>query len=172
MPRSRWSRCDGVGEGREERVRGGRCGDRSAPAGPWARNAEADGNGADEKGKGRNGGRWRRRGVRAVNGGPGRDRVGVAAEIHAREVAGAGTGVGDSADPGPGPSILEEEGKSNVRQSFAERRRSSAARRFEDDGERHHAVQKLADEEAAILKQISRSVDVGVELSKDVKYTA
>ena len=99
-----------------------------------------------------------------------------------RSAGASGTGAsGDSADPGPGPSGSGRRGdESNVRQHPRVRPAKettsllSRAAGLKMMANAITPVQKLADEEAAILKQISekKALMSVSELSKDVKYTA
>jgi ATP-dependent RNA helicase DDX41 len=160
-----------------------------APAGgsmgpPPPKRPKADGNGADEKGKGKE---WwevddeeeyvplRKRRDQAVTASASR----LGKSTRGGSAGASGTGAsGDGADPGPGPSGSGRRGdESNVRQFAPAKETTSLLSRAAGLKMMANAitpVQKLADEEAAILKQISekKALMSVSELSKDVKYTA
>ena len=159
-----------------------------APAGgsmgpPPPKRPKADGNGADEKGKGKE---WwevddeeeyvplRKRRDQAVTASASR----LGKSTRGGSAGASGTGAsGDGADPGPGPSGSGRRGdESNVRQFAPAKETTSLLSRAAGLKMMANAitpVQKLADEEAAILKQISekKALMSVSELSKDVKYT-
>ena len=151
---------------------------------PPPKRPKADGNGADEKGKGKE---WwevddeeeyvplRKRRDQAVTASASR----LGKSTRGGFAGASGTGAsGDSADPGPGPSGSGRRGdESNVRQFAPAKETTSLLSRAAGLKMMANAitpVQKLADEEAAILKQISekKALMSVSELSKDVKYTA
>jgi ATP-dependent RNA helicase DDX41 len=160
-----------------------------APAGgsmgpPPPKRPKADGNGADEQGKGKE---WwevddeeeyvplRKRRDQAVTASASR----LGKSTRGGSAGASGTGAsGDGADPGPGPSGSGRRGdESNVRQFAPAKETTSLLSRAAGLKMMANAitpVQKLADEEAAILKQISekKALMSVSELSKDVKYTA
>ena len=157
-----------------------------APAGgsmgpPPPKRPKTDGNGADEKGKGEE---WwqvddeeeyvplRKRRDQALNASASR----LGKSVRGGSAGASGTGAsGDGADPGSGPSGSGR-GESNVRQFAPAKETTSLLSRAAGLKMMANAitpVQKLADEEAAILKQISekKALMSVSELSKDVKYT-
>ena len=158
-----------------------------APAGgsmgpPPPKRPKADGNGADEKGKGKE---WwevddeeeyvplRKRRDQAVTASASR----LGKSVRGGSAGAFGTGAsGDGGDPGPGPSGSGRGDESNVRQFAPAKETTSLLSRAAGLKMMANAitpVQKLADEEAAILKQISekKALMSVSELSKDVKYT-
>ena len=158
-----------------------------APAGgsmgpPPPKRPRADGNGADEKGKGKE---WwdvddeeeyvplRKRRDQAVTASASR----LGKSVRGGPAGGSGTGgSGDGADPNAGPSGSGRGDESNVRQFAPAKETTSLLSRAAGLKMMANAitpVQKLADEEAAILKQISekKALMSVSELSKDVKYT-
>ena len=158
-----------------------------APAGgsmgpPPPKRPRADGNGADEKGKGKE---WwevddeeeyvplRKRRDQAVTASASR----LGKSVRGGPAGGSGTGgSGDGADQSAGPSGSGRGDESNVRQFAPAKETTSLLSRAAGLKMMANAitpVQKLADEEAAILKQISekKALMSVSELSKDVKYT-
>ena len=148
---------------------------------PPPKRPKTDGNGADEKGKGEE---WwqvddeeeyvplRKRRDQALNASASR----LGKSVRGGSAGASGTGAsGDGADPGSGPSGSGR-GESNVRQFAPAKETTSLLSRAAGLKMMANAitpVQKLADEEAAILKQISekKALMSVSELSKDVKYT-
>ena len=149
---------------------------------PPPKRPKADGNGADEKGKGKE---WwevddeeeyvplRKRRDQAVTASASR----LGKSVRGGSAGAFGTGAsGDGGDPGPGPSGSGRGDESNVRQFAPAKETTSLLSRAAGLKMMANAitpVQKLADEEAAILKQISekKALMSVSELSKDVKYT-